>query len=76
VSTLDASIVVLAGSNMDLRPGSDGPGIIAFFIVAALVVVCIFLYRSLRKQLGKINFEPPKEPGGPAGGSSAGSEPT
>ena len=50
---------LVAGSNMDLRPGDDGPGIIAFLIVAGLVVVCVFLYRSMRKQLGKINFETP-----------------
>jgi len=74
---LDPSVAYVAGSNMDLRPGENGSGLIAFLVVAALVVVCVFLYRSLRKHLGKIDFEPPVPPAGQAPGSgSAGSEPT
>ena len=76
MNALEVSVVVVAGSRMDLRPGSDGPGIMAFFIVAALVVACVFLYRSMRKQLRKINFEQPSPPRDPAPGGSAGSEPT
>ncbi len=48
---------VVAGSNMDLRPGTDGPGIIAFLIVAGLVVVCVLLYRSMRKHLSNIDVD-------------------
>ena len=74
---VERSGILLAGSNMDLRPGTDGPGLIAFLIVAGLVVVCVFLYRSMRKHLRNINFEPPPPPAGPVTGSgSAGSEPT
>ena len=72
---VELPVELLAGSNMDLRPGSDGPGIMAFFIVAALVVACVFLYRSMRKQLGRINVDPPR-PADPNAGGSAGSEPT
>ena len=77
MSAVDPFVVRLAGSNMDLRPGTDGSGILAFLIVAALVVACVFLFRSMRKHLGKINVDPPNQPGGDAGGTgSAGSEPT
>jgi len=68
---------MLAGSNMDLRPGTDGPGIIAFLIVAGLVLVCVFLYRSMRKHLRNVDFENPTPSGGAGrGDGSAGSEPT
>jgi hypothetical protein len=57
---------------MDLRPGNNGSGLIAFVVVAVLVAVCVFLYRSMRKQLGKIDFEepapPPDRPADGAGG--------
>ena len=71
------SMAIVAGSNMDLRPGDDGSGLIAFVVVAGLVVVCAFLYFSMRKQLRKIDFEPPRTTDGPStDGGSAGSEPT
>lgn len=59
------AVVILAGSNMDLRPGSDGPGLMAFMIVAALVVVCVFLYRSMRKHLRNIDIGSSSPPGQP-----------
>lgn len=76
MSAVGPSIGYLAGSNMDFRPGEDGSGLIAFLVVAALVLVCIFLYRSMRKHLRKVNFEPPGPPGEVTGSGSAGSEPT
>ena len=39
----------VAGRNMDLRPGDDGSGADRVPVVAGLVVVCVFLYRSMRK---------------------------
>jgi hypothetical protein len=69
--TLASSTLDLAGSNMDLRPGADGSGLVAFLVVAALVVACVFLYRSMRKQLGKIDFEPPSPPDRPANRESS-----
>lgn len=77
MSTVAPAYTVLAGSNMDYRPGSDGSGLIAFLVVAALVVICLLLWRSMRGHLRKINFEQPTEPAtkAPTGGS-AGSEPT
>ena len=73
----DVIAALTAGSNMDFRPGSDGPGILAFVIVAGLVVACVVLYRSMRRHLRNINFDPPSPPTGPVPGSgSAGSEPT
>jgi hypothetical protein len=88
--TLLSGDAVLAGQNMDLRPGNDGSGLVAFLMVAGLVLVCVFLYRSMRTQLRNIDvdrFNPP-EPGRTPGseppattsesgsvGGSAGSEP-
>lgn len=67
----------IAGSNMDLRPGENGSGVIAFLFVAGLALACVFLFFSLRKHLRKIDFESPGPPDGPgAGAGSAGSEPT
>jgi len=57
VRAAELAHAVVAGSNMDLRPGTDGPGIIAFLIVAGLVVVCVLLYRSMRKHLRNIDVD-------------------
>lgn len=46
-----ATTAVLAST----ATGTDGAGLIGFLIVAALFVVCWFLYRSLRTQLGRID---------------------
>jgi len=65
VRAAELAHAVVAGSNMDLRPGTDGPGIIAFLIVAGLVVVCALLYRSMRKHLSNIDVDR----GGSTGGA-------
>jgi hypothetical protein len=38
-----------------------GPGLAGFLIFALLVVAVVFLYRSLRKQLKRIDFDPTGE---------------
>lgn len=38
------------------QPASESGGLIAFAVVAALFVAALVLYRSLRRQLGKIDF--------------------
>ena len=72
MSAPDLARVVVAGSNMDLRPGTDGPGIIAFFIVAGLVVVCVLLYRSMRKHLSNIDVDRGRSTGGVDGSPPSG----
>ncbi len=77
MSAVAPTFTVLAGSNMDYRPGEDGSGLIAFLVVAGLVLVCVLLWRSMRGHLRKINFEQPAQPASKtSNGSSAGSEPT
>ena len=70
---MSAAGLIVAGSNMDLRPGADGPGIIAFLIVAGLIVVCLFLYRSMRKHLRNINVDPGASSRGDAAPPESGS---
>ena len=50
-------------------------GLLAFLVVAVLVVASVFLYRSLRRHLGKINFEE-ERPTEQRTNGSAGSEPS
>lgn len=35
-----------------------GPGLTGFLVLAFLVVAVVFLYRSMRKQLRRIDFDP------------------
>lgn len=37
---------------------SIGPGLTGFLVLAFLAVAVVFLYRSLRKQLRRIDFDP------------------
>ena len=53
VSVGQSGWVVLASATT----GSDGAGLIAFAVVAALFVACWFLYRSLRRHLGRIDVD-------------------
>jgi hypothetical protein len=49
---------VLAATN---DGSAIGPGLAGFLIFALLVVAVLFLYRSLRKQLNRIDFDPTGE---------------
>lgn len=44
----------LAATN---APPGVGPGLGAFLVVAGIAVATFFLMRSMRKHLGKINFD-------------------
>jgi hypothetical protein len=58
-------------------PGNDDtPGLMAFLVVAVLLVVCVFLYRSLRKHLGRVDFEEQRPAAARPTSHSAGSEPS
>ena len=57
------------------RPGDNVAGLLAFLVVAVLIVASVFLYRSLRRQLTKIDFEEDRPTDRPTTGS-AGSEPS
>ena len=71
LSRLSVAIVDAASS----RPGDDAAGAIAFVVVSALVVASFFLYKSLRRHLGKIDFDEDQPADRPTNGS-AGSEPS
>ena len=60
--------VDLTAEVLALRTGSDGAGLIAFAVVAALFVAGWFLYRSLSRHLRRIDFaDGPDLPGRPTG---------
>jgi hypothetical protein len=46
--------VVAAGT--DAADAGAGPGLLGFLIVAGLGLALVVLYRSLRRQLGRIDF--------------------
>lgn len=39
-------------------PSSIGPGSLGFWVVVLLAVALFFLYRSMRKQMKRIEFDP------------------
>jgi hypothetical protein len=56
---MDAVTAVLSAAEVD---GSTiGPGGWGFWIVIGLLVALFFLYRSMRKQLGRVQFEEPDD---------------
>lgn len=47
----------------ELDPNKVGPGLAGFLVFLFLLVAGYFLFRSLRKQLNRVDFpEPPAEP--------------
>jgi hypothetical protein len=36
---------------------NDGIGMVGFLVIAGLALALVFLYRSLRRQLGRIDFD-------------------
>lgn len=51
------------------------PGVLGFLVVAAIGLVCYFLFRSLNKQLRKVVVAPPWREGGKDGRPAAPSRP-
>jgi hypothetical protein len=47
---------LLAATPAPTEIQDSGPGLIAFLIVAALVVACVLLYLSMRRHLRRINL--------------------
>lgn len=56
MSTLHTGAALLA-AGIDNRPGDDLPGLLAFLVVALLVVACVVLFRSMRTRLKNITFD-------------------
>lgn len=50
--------VSLTAAETEVEPGSAGPGSLGFWIVVGLIIVLVFLYLSLRKQLRRVDFDP------------------
>lgn len=48
---------VVWAAGIDNRPGDDLPGLLAFGVVALLVVCCVVLFRSMRTRLQNIRFD-------------------
>jgi|SRR5690625_868441 len=50
---------VMAGEGADIQPDASqiGPGSLGFWIVIGLMLVLILLYRSMRKQIRRVNFD-------------------
>ena len=56
-----AQAVVMAANgaaSADADGSGVGPGLLGFLVVAGLGVALILLYRSLRRQLRRIDFDP------------------
>ena len=49
--------VVFAGAPDVPADSAIGPGLLGFLVVVALGLALVFLYRSLRKQLRRIDFD-------------------
>lgn len=47
---------VLASGEADA--GGLSPGLLLFLLVGGLALVLVFLYRSMRRQMKRINFDP------------------
>ena len=56
---LTAAGNVMAGEGADVQPDASqiGPGSLGFWIVIGLMLVLILLYRSMRKQIRRVNFD-------------------
>ena len=48
-----APVVFVAASNNS----NNGIGLVGFLVIAGLALALVFLYRSLRRQLGRIDFD-------------------
>lgn len=57
MTELYAVAATAAESDVPGRP-DIGPGSLGFWIVIALIVVLFFLYRSMRKQIRRVDFDP------------------
>ncbi|MET0641843.1 MAG: hypothetical protein ABWZ36_05035, partial [Jiangellaceae bacterium] len=57
VSQMRSGPVVFAGAPDVPADSAIGPGLLGFLVVVALGLALVFLYRSLRKQLRRIDFD-------------------
>jgi hypothetical protein len=53
-----ADAVLLAVTNGEADDSGIGPGLLGFLVFLALLVALFMLYRSLRRQLKRIDFDP------------------
>lgn len=52
---MDTFVAVLAAQETD--DSAIGPGLLGFAILIALLAMMVVLYRSLRKQMGRVDFD-------------------
>jgi hypothetical protein len=57
VSQMRSGHVVFAATPDVPADSAIGPGLLGFLVVVALGLALVFLYRSLRKQLRRIDFD-------------------
>jgi hypothetical protein len=50
-------LVFAAATDTPAPDSAVGPGLLGFLVVVALGLALVFLYRSLRKQLRRIDFD-------------------
>ena len=50
-------VVFAAASDTSVPDSAIGPGLLGFLVVVALGLALVFLYRSLRNQLRRIDFD-------------------
>ena len=50
-------VVFVAAPDTSAPESAVGPGLVGFLVVVALGLALVFLYRSLRKQLRRIDFD-------------------
>jgi hypothetical protein len=50
----NSALVAFAAASAN---SSDGIGLVGFLVIAGLALALVFLYRSLRRQLGRIDFD-------------------
>jgi hypothetical protein len=52
------TVALMAATNTDVDDSGIGPGLLGFLVLLALCGALFVLYRSLRRQLKRIDFDP------------------
>src|SRR5918994_6963815 len=52
------NVALVTATNTDVDDSGIGPGLLGFLVLLALCVALFVLYRSLRRQLKRIDFDP------------------
>jgi hypothetical protein len=52
------NVALVTATSTDVDDSGIGPGLLGFLVLLALCVALFVLYRSLRRQLNRIDFDP------------------